>query len=78
VTCVILLTIQVVRSYDLVVALTGGGPGFASDLPGKFVVDYAFERGNVGLASAAAITMLFSVLAILAPYFWIEMRRRKA
>lgn len=78
VTCVILLTIQVVRSYDLVVALTGGGPGFASDLPGKFVVDYAFERGNVGLASAAAITMLFSVLAVLAPYFWLELRRKKA
>jgi glucose/mannose transport system permease protein len=35
VTCVVLIAIAVVKSYDLVVAMTNGGPGFASDLPGK-------------------------------------------
>lgn len=76
VTCVVLLSVAVVKSYDLVVAMTGGGPGFASDLPGKFVVDFSFERANIGQASAAAMVMLGSIFAALAPYFYIEMRRK--
>ena len=76
VTCVVLLSVAVVKSYDLVVAMTGGGPGFASDLPGKFVVEFSFERANIGQASAAAVVMLGSIFAALAPYFYIEMRRK--
>jgi len=77
VTCVVLIAIAVVRSYDLVVAMTGGGPGYASDLPGKFVVDFAFERANIGQASAAAAVMLGSVLTVLAPYLYLELSRRE-
>ena len=76
VTCVVLIAIAVVKSYDLVVAMTGGGPGYASDLPGKFVVDFAFERANIGQASAAAAVMLGSVLTVLAPYLYLELSRR--
>ena len=76
VTCIVLIAIAVVKSYDLVVALTGGGPGNASDLPGKFVVDLTFERANLGLASAAAMVMLVSVFAALAPYLYVELARR--
>jgi len=76
VTCVVLLSVAVVKSYDLVVAMTGGGPGFSSDLPGKFVVEFSFERANIGQASAAAVVMLGSIFAALAPYFYIEMRRK--
>ena len=77
VTCVVLIAIAVVRSYDLVVAMTGGGPGYASDLPAKFVVDFAFERANIGQASAAAAVMLVSVLTVLAPYLYLELARRE-
>jgi glucose/mannose transport system permease protein len=77
VTCVVLLAIAAVKSYDLVVAMTGGGPGNASDLPGRFVVDLTFERANLGLASAAAIVMLATVIAALSPYFYREMSRRQ-
>ncbi|HSK41723.1 MAG TPA: sugar ABC transporter permease [Arenibaculum sp.] len=76
VTCVVLLAVAVVKSYDLVVAMTGGGPGNASDLPGKFVVDLTFERANIGLASAAAVVMLVSILLALAPYLYVELARR--
>ncbi len=76
VTCVVLIAIAVVKSYDLVVAMTNGGPGFSSDLPGKFVVDFEFERANIGQASAAATVMLGSVLAIVAPYLYYERARR--
>ena len=77
VTCIVLIAIAVVKSYDLVVAMTGGGPGYASDLPGKFVVDFAFERANIGQASAAAAVMLGSVLTVLAPYLYLELLRRE-
>jgi glucose/mannose transport system permease protein len=76
VTCLVLIAIAVVKSYDLVVAMTNGGPGFASDLPGKFVVDFEFERANIGQASAAATVMLGSVLAIVAPYLYFELARK--
>jgi glucose/mannose transport system permease protein len=76
VTCVVLIAIAVVKSYDLVVAMTNGGPGFSSDLPGKFVVDFDFERANIGQASAAATTMLGSVLAIVSPYLYFELARK--
>jgi glucose/mannose transport system permease protein len=76
VTCFVLLAIAVVKSYDLVVAMTNGGPGNATDMPAKFVVDLTFERANVGLASAGAVIMLTAVLAALAPYLYIELGRR--
>ena len=76
VTCVVLIAIAVVKSYELVVAMTNGGPGFSSDLPGKFVVDFEFERANIGQASAAAAVMLGSVLAIVVPYLYFELARK--
>ncbi|WP_284945138.1 carbohydrate ABC transporter permease [Acidisoma cladoniae] len=76
VTNMVLLMITVVKSYDLVVAMTQGGPGFSSDVPGKFVVDMAFERGNIGQASAAAMAMLATVVITLAPYLYLQTRRR--
>ena len=43
VTAVVLLAISVVKAYDLVVALTNGGPGIATEVPAKFVMDNLFE-----------------------------------
>jgi glucose/mannose transport system permease protein len=63
-TCLVLLGMNVVRSYDLVVALTGGGPGFSTDVPAKFIVDHYFERSSIGLASAAATVLLLTVIAV--------------
>lgn len=70
-TALLLLSIAVVKVYDLVVALTGGGPGIASEMPAKFVMDHLFARGDVGLAAAGATLMLLSVVAMLVPLvFW--------
>ena len=72
VTVVVLLSVQVARLYDLVVAMTRGGPGIASEVPAKFVMDHLFERGNIGLATAAATLMLAVVLLFLIPWLYIE------
>ncbi|OCJ14426.1 sugar ABC transporter permease [Rhizobium sp. AC44/96] len=65
ITCLVLLAMQVVKSYDLVVAMTGGGPGYSTDVPAKFVVDHLFERANIGRASAASVLMLLTVIVLL-------------
>jgi glucose/mannose transport system permease protein len=62
----LLLAMAAARVYDLVVAMTNGGPGNATELPAKFVMAYLFVRQNVGLASAAATLMLLTVAVLLA------------
>ena len=53
-TAFILLFVMVIKLYDAVVAMTQGGPGTASEVPAKFIMDYLFGRANLGLASAAS------------------------
>jgi glucose/mannose transport system permease protein len=72
-TSFVLLAVIVVRVYDLVVAMTQGGPGDASEVPAKFIMDNLFTRANIGMASAASIVMLITVMAVVAP--WLYMRR---
>ncbi len=73
-TATILMATSVVRLYDLSVAMTNGGPGIASEVPAKFVMDNLFERQNIGLATAAATSMLITVVAIVAPLLYWQNR----
>ena len=66
-----------IKSFDLVQALTGGGPGYASDLPANFMYTFAFSRAQMGLGAASAMVMLAGVLAILVPYLYSELRSKK-
>ena len=74
---VILLHISI-KSYDLVIALTGGGPGISSDMPAVFMTAMAFHRSEIGLASASAVMMFLTILAIVVPYLYSELRRQDA
>ncbi|WP_348944415.1 sugar ABC transporter permease [Chitinibacter sp. FCG-7] len=64
-----------IKSFDLVMALTGGGPGFSSDLPATFMYSMAFTRGQTGLGAASAMMMLATVAAIVVPYLYSELRK---
>jgi len=77
-TVIILLATMVVKLYDAVVSMTQGGPGIASEVPAKFIMDHLFLRANIGLASAAAIVLLLTVLMLLVPYTYARSRRRAA
>jgi glucose/mannose transport system permease protein len=63
-----------IKSSDLVVALTGGGPGYASDMPATFMYAFAFQRSELGVAAASAVMMLATVLAVVVPYLYSELR----
>lgn len=72
----IVLTHIAIKSFDLIIALTGGGPGFATDVPATFMYTYSFTRGQIGLGSAASMMMLMAVIAIIVPYLYSELRER--
>jgi glucose/mannose transport system permease protein len=61
-----------IKSFDLVMALTAGGPGTSSDVPAIFMYQYSFSRGQLGLGAASAMMMLATVLAVLVPLMYLE------
>ncbi len=68
-----------ITTFDLVRALTGGGPGIATQLPALVVYDFMFQRGLLGRGAAAAVLMLLILLAVLLPYAaWRYLQRRRA
>ena len=76
ITSLVLLSISIVKMYDVVVAMTNGGPGTASEVPAKFIMDNLFERANIGLATAASTVMLVTVLLVMAPVIYSQYFRK--
>ncbi|MBA8879445.1 carbohydrate ABC transporter permease [Phyllobacterium myrsinacearum] len=77
ITTIVLTSAGIVRVYDLVVALTDGGPGNASEVPAKYVYEFMFRRANLGQGLAASTIMLTTVLIILIPWALMEFREGK-
>lgn len=71
---IIILTHLAIKSFDLVIALTGGGPGYATDMPAIFMYAYAFQRSELGMAAASAVMMLMTITALMVPYLYSELR----
>ncbi|WP_171097704.1 MULTISPECIES: carbohydrate ABC transporter permease [unclassified Ruegeria] len=77
VTALVLIASGIIKLYDLVVALTNGGPGIASEVPAKYVIQYMFRAQNLGQGFAASTMMLVSVAIILIPWAYLEFGGRK-
>jgi len=73
---VLVLSHLSIKSFDLVMALTAGGPGYASDVPATFMYVMSFTRGQIGLGAASATMMLATVAAIVVPYLYSELRTK--
>lgn len=76
-TAAVLLSLTAIKIYDLVVVMTGGGPGISTEVPAKYVMDMLFQRNNLGQATAAAIMMLLAI-SVLVGLPWAVIRRRQA
>ncbi len=72
-TTIIVQTATSLRCFDLMVAMTGGGPGFASDLPTNFFYQFAFGRNRLAFAAASGATIFVLVLAVMAPLIISEL-----
>lgn len=73
----VVLAHMAIKSYDLVIALTNGGPGTATAMPATFMYSYTFTRNQMGVGSASAVIMLMTIAAIIVPYLWSELRRSR-
>ena len=69
VTTFVIVASGAVRIYDLVVAITDGGPGISSDVPTRYI--YQNFSANLGQSLAASTCMLVAMAVILIP--WIKM-----
>ena len=61
-----------IKSYDLVIALTNGGPGRATELPATFMYSYTFTRNSMGIGAASAVIMLMMIASVIIPYIYAE------
>ena len=79
ITCAILLSLGVIKAYDVVVAMTNGGPGQSTWVPAYFTINALSQKGNLGYASAAAAMMLVITLIVFTPMVlltaWQQRRR---
>jgi glucose/mannose transport system permease protein len=67
-----------IKTFDLVIALTGGGPGIATTVPAIYVYDLMFQRGQMAQGAAAAIMILLALSLVLVPYtIWTNYRQRR-
>ncbi|MBK7615962.1 MAG: sugar ABC transporter permease [Burkholderiales bacterium] len=73
-TVFVLLFTGVVKVFDSVVSMTQGGPGTASDVPAKFIMDHLFGRANIALASAGSIVLLLMVVLLVVPLLILRNR----
>ena len=77
ITAVVLVATSIIKVFDLIVAQTQGGPGLATEVPAKYVMDMMFRNQNLGQGFAASTMMLLFVMIILVPWTLYEFRERR-
>jgi glucose/mannose transport system permease protein len=73
----VILAHMAIKSYDLVIALTNGGPGRSTWLPSVFMYQYTFTRNEMSVGAASAVLMLGAIALVVLPYLYSEMRKAK-
>jgi hypothetical protein len=76
ITTFVIVASGAVRVYDLVVALTQGGPGLSSQVPTIYVYETMFV-GALAQGTAASSIMLLATAIILIPWVMVEFGKRK-
>ena len=62
------------KIFDLVVAMTGPGPGFSSDVPAFFMFDTTFRGNNFAQGAGIAVILLVMVAILIVPYLVYNLR----
>ena len=76
VTALVIVAAGIVRTYDLVVAMTGGGPGLSSQVPTIYIYEHMFVS-NLSQGLAASTVLLVTVAVIVVPWAFYEFGRRR-
>ncbi len=70
---VIIRTIDALKSFDIIYAMTQGGPGTASETINIYLYNVAFSYYNIGYASAMAI--IFFILIVILSFVLLIVRQ---
>ncbi len=73
---IIILLHIAIKTFDLVVVMTKGGPGYSSILPSMFMYDYSFARNKLAFGASSAVLMLLFIMIFVVPYLYHELRKK--
>jgi glucose/mannose transport system permease protein len=76
-TSFVLLSIGAVKAYDIIVAMTNGGPGGHSVMPSYYIVDMYIKRQNISMGAAGSTILLLIVVGIMIPIGLVNMLLKK-
>lgn len=76
-TVILIRALEAFKLFDIVVVMTGGGPGTATETVTMYAYLVAMKNGNLGYASAIAYSLLIMV-TIFTMLFLNNLRRRAA
>jgi multiple sugar transport system permease protein/alpha-1,4-digalacturonate transport system permease protein len=71
----VILTIQSFKIFDLMLVLTGGGPGDATTVLAQFIYNKGFVENKFGYASAASVVLFFLCLLVTLVQWFVNKRR---
>ena len=63
------------KIFDLIVAMTGSGPAFSSDVPAFFMYDTTFRGNHFAQGASIAIILLLLVSLLIIPYLITTFRK---
>lgn len=76
---VLFRTIEALKAFDLVMGLTGGGPGNATETVSVALYRMVFQgQARTGMASALAYIMLIVIIGVSNVYIWYLNRMKEA
>jgi multiple sugar transport system permease protein len=76
---VLFRTIEALKAFDLVMGLTGGGPGNATETVSVGLYRMVFQgQARTGMASALAYIMLIVIIGVSNVYIWYLNRMKEA
>ena len=72
-----LVTVETFNTFDMVLALTGGGPGASTQVLALGVYDQIFRQLNLGRGAAMAVVLMLINAAMIAVYIRLIARQQK-
>lgn len=65
-----------IKAFGLIIALTGGGPGYSTNVPTIFMYVFSFQRGEMGVGAASALILLLIMMVVVVPFVILDARRK--
>lgn len=74
----VLATVETFNSFDMVLSLTGGGPGTATQVLALDVYDQIFRQLNLGRGAAMAVVLMIVNVVVIALYLRLVQRQERS